>query len=113
MDPFKKLPGFVRSPPGMERRVLARLPRILLLGTVLLCLPALAVRLYVWLADVFDPTALVTTVDIFTIGLVILHWTVVVVVAFYAFIVFVMKGPAYVADPYPLEDADKPAEHKR
>jgi hypothetical protein len=26
-----------------------------------------------------------------------------------AFIVMVMKGPAYVADAYPLSDADKPA----
>ena len=30
-------------------------------------------------------------------------------VAIAAFIVMVMKGPAYVADPYPLSDTDRPS----
>jgi hypothetical protein len=46
--------------------------------------------------------------DIYVISLVILHWTVVVTVGIAAFIIMVMKGPAYVADPYPLDDADEP-----
>jgi hypothetical protein len=33
----------------------------------------------------------------------------VLTVAIGAFIVMVMKGPAYVADAYPLEDADQPS----
>ena len=48
------------------------------------------------------------TVDIYGISLLVLHWTVVFTVAIGAFIVLVMKGPAYVADAYPLEDADQP-----
>jgi hypothetical protein len=54
---FNKLPGFQRTPPGLERTILRRLPRITLLGTALM----------------------------------------------------VMKGPAYVADPYSLSDADRPS----
>jgi hypothetical protein len=42
------------------------------------------------------------------ISFVILHWTVVVTVGIAAFIVMVMKGPAYVADPYPLNEAETP-----
>jgi hypothetical protein len=33
-----------------------------------------------------------------------LHWTVVLTVAIACFIVVVAKGPAYVADAYPLPD---------
>jgi len=39
---------------------------------------------------------------------VVLHWTVVLTVAIAAFIVMVMKGPAYVADAYPVEDSEAP-----
>ena len=37
-------------------------------------------------------------------SLVILHWTMLLTVGIAAFIVRVMKGPAYVADAYPLDD---------
>ena len=36
------------------------------------------------------------------IGVVVLHWTLVLTLALGCFIVRVMKGPAYVADAYPL-----------
>ena len=45
MNWFGKLPGFRTSPPGLERDILRRLPRVLWLGTLLLALPALAMRL--------------------------------------------------------------------
>jgi hypothetical protein len=35
-------------------------------------------------------------------GVVVLHWTLVLTLALGCFIVRVMKGPAYVADAYPL-----------
>ena len=35
-------------------------------------------------------------------GVVVLHWTLVLKVALVCFIVRVVKGPAYVADAYPL-----------
>ena len=49
------------------------------------------------------------TVDIYVLGLLVLFWTAVFTVAIGAFVVMVMKGPAYVADAYPLSDADRPA----
>jgi hypothetical protein len=50
----------------------------------------------------------VITTDIYVISLIILHWTVIFTVGIAAVIVMVMKGPAYVADPYPLQDTDSP-----
>jgi len=42
------------------------------------------------------------------ISLVILHWTVFFTVGIAAFIIMMMKGPAYVADPYNLDESDTP-----
>ena len=99
---FKRLPGQVPTPPGVERVLLRRLPRILLIGTLLLSLPPLIARL---LADMAPGLAMV---DIYCVSLIVLHWTVVFTVGIGAFIVMVMKGPAYVADAYPLSDAERP-----
>ncbi|MBN9695822.1 MAG: hypothetical protein J0L85_08475 [Zoogloea sp.] len=106
---FKHLPGFPRTPPGLERQILRALPRLLWTGSLLLTLPSLLVRL--WLLEQPDLAAgtLVVTTDIYVISLVILHWTVLFTVGIAAFICMVMKGPAYVADAYPLvedENAD-------
>jgi hypothetical protein len=102
MNLFNRLPGFPRTPAGKERVVLRWLPRVFLLGTLLLGIPSLVVRL---LANP-DDALLVMTTDIYVIGLVILHWTVVLTVGIAAFIIMMMKGPAYVADAYPLEEAE-------
>jgi hypothetical protein len=100
MNWFNRLPGFVPSPPGIERRILRRVPSALLWGSLLLALPLLLVRL-----GTFDG-AIVMHTDIAVIALLILWWTVVPTVALAAFIVMAMKGPAYVADPYPLVEYD-------
>ena len=54
---------------------------------------------------VWSAGSLMTT-DIYVVSLIILHWTVVLTVAIAAFIVLVMKGPAFVADAYPLDELD-------
>jgi hypothetical protein len=105
---FNKLPGFTQAPPGDERRVLRLLPKVLVFGSLLLTLPALLVRLLITLAPELESATLVSTVDIYSISLVVLHWTVVLTVGIAAFIIMVMKGPAYVADPYPLIETDEP-----
>jgi hypothetical protein len=102
MNFFNRLPGFTRTPAGKERIILRRLPWVLMLGTLLLAIPSLAVRLIFDWEDVMA----VGKTDIYVISLIILHWTVVLTVGIGAFIVMVMKGPAYVADAYPMQDAD-------
>ena len=105
---FNRLPGFQQTPAGQERNVLRRLPKLLTLGTLLLCLPSLGVRLWWADAPAYEVSTLITTVDIYAISVLVLHWTVVFTVAIGAVIVMVMKGPAYVADPYPMEGMDRP-----
>ncbi len=110
---FNRLPGFRQTPAGQERDVLRRLPKLLVFGTLLLCLPSLGVRLWCANAPAHEVSTLLTTVDIYAISVLVLHWTVVFTVAIGAVIVLIMKGPAYVADPYPMEGMDRPDEPLR
>jgi hypothetical protein len=99
MDYFRKLPGFRRSPSGLEWRVLKKLPLTLLLGTAL---PAL----FLWIlhSSGLADDALYGRIFIMTVSLVILFWTFMMVIGIAAFIIMLMKGPAYVADPYQSAD---------
>lgn len=105
---FKRLPGFKQTPAGQERDILRWLPKVLTVGSLLLCLPSLGVRLWWAGAPDYEVGTIITTVDIYAIGVLILHWTVVLTVAIGAVIVMIMKGPAYVADAYPMEGMDRP-----
>jgi len=72
----------------------------------LLCL--LAARLAVAWANDDAAAKLATTFEIALASVVILYWTIVFTVALGCVIVMIAKGPAYVADAYPLPDADAP-----
>lgn len=109
MNLFNILPGFQKTPAGLERVILRRLPRVLWLGTLLLAGVSLLARAWTWSDPEWAIVTRITSVDIGVISLVILHWTAVLTIAIGAFIVMLMKGPAYVADPYPLSDAERPA----
>lgn len=113
MNLFNRLPGFVRTPPGVEREVLRRIPRFLLWGSLFLALPSLAVRLAGLVAESPVAATEIMRVDIYTIALLIFWWTLLPTLAIAAFIVMVMKGPAYVADPYPLIELDPPTPESR
>ncbi|PXW99337.1 hypothetical protein C7444_101167 [Sphaerotilus hippei] len=110
MNLFNKRPGSVRSAPGLEHRLWRRLPAILLWGTLLPLVLAGA-------NHVLMPAEPLPAVDHraqllwdYTMaGVVVLHWTLVLTVALGCFIVRVMKGPAYVADPYPPPERTAPA----
>jgi len=109
MNCFRKLPGFTRTPAGLETRVLRKLPAIAVFGTLALALPSLIVRVLEWGDVSHAALTRIGMVDIYVTGVVVLHWTVAFTAAIFAFIVYVMKGPAYVADAYALVDAEKPA----
>lgn len=102
MNWFGTLPGFTRTPAGLERVILRRLPRWLWQGTLVLASPSLLAHLWPWDGLANDIHSRITAIDIGVISLVILYWTLALTVAIGAFIVMVMKGPAYVADAYPL-----------
>ena len=102
---FNKSPNGARPEAGRERDVLRALPGLLWRGTLLLCAPSLLVRLWLALQPELAAGTRVMTTDIYVTSLVILHWTVLFTVGIAAFILMVMKGPAYVADAYPLDEA--------
>jgi hypothetical protein len=113
MNPFNKLPGHVRSPPGLEQRLWRRLPAILLWGTLLPLLLAganHALSPAESASGAIDGTMLLWDYAMF--GAVVFHWTLVLTVGLGCFIVRVMKGPAYVADAYPYP-GDKGASSTR
>ncbi len=103
MNYFRKLPGFRRSPSGLEWRVLKKLPLVTLLGTII---PIGFVLALYW-SELLEPRVLDKIIMI-TIGLVSLHWSFMVTIGIAAFIVMLMKGPAYVADPYYPPDFNDP-----
>ncbi len=108
MNWLQKLPGFTRSAPGLEWALWKKLPWIALAGTALpLALVGLA-----WLAA---PQALTPAHErqltqwlYMAIGVVVLHWTLVLTAAIGCVIVMLMKGPAYVADGLEVPHTDRP-----
>lgn len=106
---LRKLPASRRHPPGLEWRLLRRMPGILLLGTLLPVLAAVAARAWPIGGGPQGIAATLDLIDIYAIGAVTLHWMLVLTGSIACVIVWLMKGPAYVADAYPLPDAQRPA----
>jgi hypothetical protein len=105
---LNKLPDYRREPPGLERRLLRRLPMHLLGGTLVPVLFGIASRLW---PPAGAPSALAAHfqfIDIVAIALIVTAWTAVLTLAVGCCVVVVMKGPAYVADRYDLSDAESP-----
>ncbi|WP_396435869.1 hypothetical protein [Limnohabitans sp.] len=108
MNWLQKLPGFTRSPPGLEWALWKKLPWIALAGTAL---PLACVAL-AWLAGPAAPTPAdersLTQWFYMAIGVVLLHWALLLTVAIGCVIVMLMKGPAFVADGYAVQHTDRP-----
>ena len=108
MDWFQKLPGFQRTPYRIVWRLLRRMPTVALAGTVLPALMALAARWLIGGATAAEVARNLQRFDYMMIGLVIFLWTLVVTVVIGCVIVWLMKGPAYVADGLPVSHSDAP-----
>jgi len=109
MQWLRKLPNSRRSPPGLEWRILRKLPMVLLASTLI----PLACYLVAWgYPELFagdSPERYLTGVGIAAIATVVTAWTAVFTLAIGCAVVVLMKGPAYVADQYDLIDAERPA----
>ena len=107
MNLFRKLHGRL-TPHGLEIRILRRLPRVALVGSLLPI--ALAVLVRIMPSDPgVDRAKHIQSVDIFAIASGVTFLTAIFTVAIGCVVVYVMKGPAYVADAYDVEHADEPA----
>jgi hypothetical protein len=106
MNLFTKLHGR-RVPPGLEWQILRRLPYITLVGSLIPVALAVLVRVLPTEPGV-DVDKHIKTVDIFAIATAITFFTAVLTIAIGCIVVYLMKGPAYVADAYPLQHSDRP-----
>ena len=103
---LRKLHGR-RTPYGIEVRILKRLPLVGVVGSLLLLAFSILVRV-VPSADAAEHYKHIRSVDIFAIAAEVTLLTALLTIAIGCVVVYIMKGPAYVADPYPLQHADKP-----
>jgi hypothetical protein len=108
MNWLRKLPGFQRTPYGLEWRLLRLMPTVCLAGTLLPALMSVAARFLIVDVNAAELVRRVQLFDFVMIGLVIVVWTLVVTVTIGCVIVWLMKGPAYVADGFDVSHSDTP-----
>ena len=108
MDWLTKLPGFQRTPYGFEWRLLRLMPTAAFAGTLLPALAALVGHFFITGHTAAELARNIQLFDYMMIGLVIFIWTAVLTVTIGCVIVWLMKGPAYVADGFEVSHSDTP-----
>ena len=105
---LQKLPGYRREPPGLEWKLLRKLPLVLLGGTLIPLLVSLGSHLLPPQGAAREVARHLQRIDFAAIATVVTLWVAVLTVAIGCVVVVIMKGPAYVADRYELSDSDEP-----
>ena len=105
---LKKLDGFQTSPPGLERVILRRIPEFFLLGSAAILSPSILIRVLPHTESLKQWRDGIAMMDIVVISSLVFYVTMLFTLGLGALIVKLMKGPAYVADAYPLSDSDRP-----
>lgn len=95
-------------PAGLEWTILKTLPKVLLAGTFIPLFMSIFIRLFPADGSLMEIEKHTSSIDILSISLFVTVLTAVFTVAIGCIIVVLMKGPAYVADAYELEDSDEP-----
>ena len=108
MNWLRKLPGFQRTPYGFEWRVLRMMPTVCVAGTLLPAMMAFIARFLITEGSAAELARRIQLFDYLMIGLAVLIWTLVLTVTIGCVIVWLMKGPAYVADGYEVSHSDAP-----
>ncbi|MEM8814644.1 MAG: hypothetical protein AAFX56_15270 [Pseudomonadota bacterium] len=106
---FRRLHDRV-APPGLEWRLLRAMPYAAIAAVLVPASIAFGGRVYAGAAAVPNPAKTITTIDIFAWSLLATLLTAVLTVAIGCVVVWIMKGPAYVADAYPVAHASRPGD---
>jgi len=109
MNWLQKLPGFQQTPYGFEWRLLRLMPTVCVAGTLLPALMAWMARYLITEGSVAELARRIQLFDFLMVGLVIFIWTLVLTLTIGCVIVWLMKGPAYVADGFEVSHSDEPA----
>jgi len=105
MNYFNKLPGFIKTPSGFEWILLKKIPLIFAIGTAIPC----AAILFIYFSnETINPEQQKTIYQ--CLGIIFSYWFFVGATAIGCVVVVIMKGPAYVADPYELPKENKDLE---
>ncbi len=102
------LPGFQRTPYGWEWALLRRMPFLGSLGTLIPLLGSVAARFFMRADSAAELARRIQQFDFAMIGVVLFVWALVLTVAIGCVVVWLMKGPAYVADGYEVSHSDEP-----
>jgi hypothetical protein len=108
MNWLRKLPGFIQTPHGFEWNILRMMPTVCVAGTLLPALMSGLARLLITEGSATELARRIQMFDYLMIGLVVLMWTLVLTLTIGCVIVWLMKGPAYVADGYEVSHSDAP-----
>jgi len=108
MNWLRKLPGFQQTPYGFEWRLLRLMPTVCVAGTLLPGLMAVLAHFLITEGSAAELVRRIQLFDFMMIGLVISIWTLALTVTIGCVIVWLMKGPAYVADGYDVSHSDAP-----
>lgn len=105
MNYFNKLPGFIRTPSGFEWVLLKKLP---LIFTVAMAAPCMAILSIYFSSHTLSPEQQTTIYQ--CLGIIFTICFFIGAAAIGCIVVIIMKGPAYVADPYELPKENKKLE---
>ena len=108
MDWLRKLPGYQRSAPGLEWRILRIMPTVFFFFFVLPALMAFAGRYFITAKTAEALAREIQKLDYMMLGLGLYIWSLSILVTMGCVIVWMMKGPTYVADGYDVSHSDKP-----
>lgn len=103
-----------RYPPGLEREILKKVPKYLLASFFIPLFMSIFVRIPpvegLFTRTVEEVAKLHSTIDFLAIAIFISVLPIILTLTIGCVIVMLMKGPAYTADAYKLDDADNPDE---
>ena len=109
---LRKLPNSRREPHGLEWKILKKMPLATLASLVIPGLMVLFARMSPAPAPGESVDKYLTGINIAAVATSITALTAVFTIAIGCVIVVLMKGPAYVADEYPLSDASEPLDDR-
>ena len=103
-----------RYPPGLEREILLKIPKYLLGSIIIPLFMVIFVRLppveSLFASTAEEAVKLHTTIDFLSIAIFVAVLPVILAIFIGCIIVMLMKGPAYIADAYDVDDKDEPDE---